>query len=131
MAGFSVEPLGDGWYLVGRGSRRWRVAVARDGAGHWAFVDGLVAQVGAAAGANPRRRSKGATESGITAPMPATVVAIHVTPGQAVHAGDTVIVLEAMKMELPLRSPRDGVIKSLHCAKGELVQPGLNLLELE
>jgi 3-methylcrotonyl-CoA carboxylase alpha subunit len=127
----SVEPLGDGWYLVSDGSRRWQVAVARDGAGHWVFVDGLVAQIGAATGVNARRRPKGATETGVTAPMPATVVAIHVAPGQTVHAGDTLIVLEAMKMELPLRSPRDGVIKSLHCAKGELVQPGLNLLELE
>jgi biotin carboxyl carrier protein len=131
MAGLSVESLGEGWYVVSDGSRRWRAAVARDGAGHWVFVDGLVAQVGAAAGANTRRRTKGATESGITAPMPATVVAIHVAPGHAVHAGDTLIVLEAMKMELPLRSPRDGVIKSLYCVKGELVQPGLNLLEFE
>jgi 3-methylcrotonyl-CoA carboxylase alpha subunit len=131
MAGLSVESLGEGWYVVSDGSRQWRVAVARDGAGHWVFVDGLVAQVGAATGANARRRTKGATESGITAPMPATVIAIHVAPGQAVHAGDTLIVLEAMKMELPLRSPKDGVIRSLHCAKGELVQPGLNLLEFE
>ena len=44
---------------------------------------------------------------------------------------DVVMVLEAMKMELPIRSPRDGVVKAIRCAAGELVQPGTTLLELE
>jgi 3-methylcrotonyl-CoA carboxylase alpha subunit len=65
------------------------------------------------------------------APMPATVVAINTAVGQAVHEGDTVIVLEAMKMELPIRAPRTGVVKAVHCAQGDLVQPGVNLLEIE
>ena len=61
--------------------------------------------------------------------MPATVTALNVAPGQSVKQGDVLIVLEAMKMELPLRSPRDGKIKKLNCKKGELVQPGVALLE--
>jgi biotin carboxyl carrier protein len=65
------------------------------------------------------------------APMPASVVAIRVTPGQAVEAGDTLIVLEAMKMELPLRAPRSGTVTSIRCRKGELVQPGVPLLEID
>ena len=44
---------------------------------------------------------------------------------------DVVMVLEAMKMELPIRSPRDGVVKAIRCEAGELVQPGTTLLELE
>jgi biotin carboxyl carrier protein len=36
-----------------------------------------------------------------------------------------------MKMELPIRAPRAGVVTAIHCVKGELVQPGVNLLELE
>jgi biotin carboxyl carrier protein len=63
--------------------------------------------------------------------MPATVVAINAAPGQTVSEGDTLIVLEAMKMELPIKAPRNGVVKAVNCAKGELVQPGVNLLELE
>ena len=131
MAGLSVESLGAGWYLVDDGSRRWHVAVASNSNGYWVFVDGLVTQVGATRNDKVRERTKGATETGVTAPMPATVVGIQVSPGDTVQAGDTLIVLEAMKMELPLRSPRGGVIKSIHCAKGELVQPGINLLEFE
>jgi biotin carboxyl carrier protein len=62
--------------------------------------------------------------------MPATVVSINAVAGQAVNDGDTIIVLEAMKMELPIKAPRSGVVKAVHCAKGDLVQPGVTLLEL-
>jgi urea carboxylase len=39
--------------------------------------------------------------------------------------------LEAMKMELPIKAPRDGRVTAVHCKPGELVQPGVPLLELE
>jgi biotin carboxyl carrier protein len=51
---------------------------------------------------------KGRGDAGVMAPMPATVVAINATAGQSVNEGDTLIVLEAMKMELPIKSPRSG-----------------------
>jgi biotin carboxyl carrier protein len=123
-----VTSIGEGWYLVDDGERRWRVAVAGTGETQWVFVNGQVATVEAAKAG--RRRSKGA-DGGVMSPMPATVVAIHVTPGQTVAAGDTLIVLEAMKMELPIRAPRDGVVRTVACAKGDLVPPGVNLLEFE
>ena len=63
--------------------------------------------------------------------MPATVLAINVAPGQRVERNDVVMLLEAMKMELPIRSPRDGIVKIVGCQVGELVQPGTTLLELE
>jgi biotin carboxyl carrier protein len=58
------------------------------------------------------------------------VIAIEVAMGQPVRAGDVLLTLEAMKMELPIRSPRDGVVAAIRCAPGELVQPGLPLVEL-
>ncbi|MEO5740837.1 MAG: acetyl-CoA carboxylase biotin carboxyl carrier protein subunit, partial [Vicinamibacterales bacterium] len=70
-------------------------------------------------------------DSSVMSPMPATVVAIHAIAGQAVTEGETIIVLEAMKMEMPIKAPRSGVVKAVHCAKGDLVQPGVNLLELD
>jgi biotin carboxyl carrier protein len=63
--------------------------------------------------------------------MPATVLAINVAPGQRVAQDDVVMLLEAMKMELPVKSPRDGVVKTVGCQVGELVQAGTTLLELE
>ena len=76
-----------------------------------------------------RRQTK--HESGVMAPMPATVVAINTAVGQPVAEGQAVIVLEAMKMELPIKAPRAGVVKAIHCARGDLVRPGVSLLELE
>jgi biotin carboxyl carrier protein len=124
-----VKALGDGWYLVVDGERRWRVAVASGSDGDWVFVNGQAARIDAPK-AVARKRSKGA-ETGVMSPMPATVVTINAHAGQSVSQGDTLMVLEAMKMELPIRAPRDGVIKSVLCAKGDLVQPGVNLLEFE
>jgi biotin carboxyl carrier protein len=126
-----VQPLADGWYLVIEGEKRWRVAIAHAPDATWVFVDGQAARIDAAAPAASRGRAKGRGESGVMAPMPATVVAINTAAGQPVTAGDTVIVLEAMKMELPIKSPRSGIVKAVHCAKGDLVQPGVSLLEIE
>jgi biotin carboxyl carrier protein len=127
-----VRPLGDGWFLVADdGGTQQRVAVVRDGSSTWVFVDGLVAQIPNEASNAGRKRAKGRGDGGVMAPMPATVVAINTAPGQTVSEGDTVIVLEAMKMELPIKAPRTGTVKAIHCARGELVQPGVSLLEIE
>ena len=117
------------WYWVKDGDDQKRVAVATSGGTSWVFFEGNVWQVEDAAGGPARRRSGG--DNSVMSPMPATVVAINAAVGQAVNEGDTLIVLEAMKMELPIRAPRGGVVKAINCAKGELVQPGVNLLEIE
>jgi biotin carboxyl carrier protein len=127
----TVTPLGEGWYLVDDGARQRRVAIARDESSTWVFVDGFVTQIQKEAASSGRGRSKGRGESGVMAPMPATVVSINTAAGQTVSEGETVIVLEAMKMELPIKSPRAGVVKAIHCAKGDLVQPGVSLLDIE
>ena len=123
------RPLGNGWWLVTDGDNSWRVAIGQDGRGIWFFVDG---QVGLLEYQNTSSgRAKGRGDSSVMAPMPATVVTINAAAGQRVNEGDTIIVLEAMKMELPIRSPRSGIVKAVHCAKGDLVQPGVTLLEIE
>ena len=76
-------------------------------------------------------RKKTAAGESMMAPMPATVVKVLVEAGQDVAEGAIVLVLEAMKMELPIRAPRDGVVRAVHCTQGELVQPGIALVELE
>ena len=124
-----VTSLDDGWVLVDDGERRYRVAVATDAAGSWVFVDGQVARIESAGGTRAPGKKRG--DGSVMTPMPATVIAINAAPGQAVTEGETLIVLEAMKMELPIKAPRTGIVKAVHCAKGDLVQPGVNLLELE
>ncbi len=65
----------------------------------------------------------------LTAPMPATVTRVVVAPHTAVKAGDVLLMLEAMKMELAVRAPQDGTVGAIHCKAGDLVQPGVPLLE--
>lgn len=68
---------------------------------------------------------------GLEAPMPGKVIAVRVAPGQAVRRGDEVLVVEAMKMENALRAPRDGTVRSLAVAVGDMVSPGVVLVEIE
>ena len=63
--------------------------------------------------------------------MPATVRRIDVRAGDVVQKGQTLILLEAMKMELPVRAAGDGTVTSVNCREGDLVQPGTILVELD
>jgi acetyl-CoA carboxylase biotin carboxylase subunit len=77
-----------------------------------------------------RRGSSGSAAGALTAPMPATVLKVHVQAGDQVKKGDTVVLLEAMKMELPVRSPADATVAAVLCREGELVQADATLVEL-
>jgi acetyl-CoA/propionyl-CoA carboxylase biotin carboxyl carrier protein len=117
------------WFTVKDGDRNVRVAVAADANATWVFVDGNVWRIDKDQAGGRRAKARG--DASVMSPMPATVVAIHTAAGSRVNEGDTVIVLEAMKMELPIKAPRGGMVKAVHCAAGELVQPGVNLVEIE
>jgi acetyl-CoA carboxylase biotin carboxylase subunit len=89
-----------------------------------------VARSAAPAGRATARRAVTSAAGAITAPMPATVLKVHVKAGEPVKKGDTVVLLEAMKMELPLRAPGDATVAAVHCREGELVQADAVLVEL-
>ena len=124
----TVTPLGQGLYRVTDGTHTWTVAVAGPPDNRWVWVNGRTAKLDAPTRGRARARS---ASHDLASPMPATVVRVLVEPGAQVGRGDTLVMLEAMKMELPIRAPRDGVIRAVHCKAGELVQPGINLLDLE
>ncbi|MCA9563359.1 MAG: hypothetical protein KC561_07710 [Myxococcales bacterium] len=67
----------------------------------------------------------------LTANTPAQVVRLEAAVGQAVEEGQILVVLEAMKMEFRLSAPRAGVIKSVMCEAGQVVERGQPLVELE
>ena len=123
----TVHAIAHGLYRVDDGTRMWTVAIAGPPENRWVWVDGRVIKMDPPAG--PRARGRAGADD-LSAPMPATVVKVLVTMGAPVARGDTLLVLEAMKMELPVRAPRDGIVAAIHCQPGELVQPGTQLLEL-
>jgi biotin carboxyl carrier protein len=63
--------------------------------------------------------------------MPAQVTAVRVAAGDRVAAGAVLVLLEAMKMELPLRAPVAGRVRAIHCAPGDRVAPGRALVDLD
>jgi 3-methylcrotonyl-CoA carboxylase alpha subunit len=127
---FSLRYLGHGRFRVAAGDRTLLAHAVDDGETRWVFVDGEVIRLELEAPGTRRRRAGGGHES-LSAPMPATVVRVLVAPGDRVAKGAPLVVLEAMKMELPLRAPHDAIVETVRCAEGELVQPGVSLIDLE
>ena len=70
-------------------------------------------------------------QSSVTAPMPGTVIRLLVGAGDSVKARQPLVVLEAMKMETPIPSPYDAVVRSVHVEEGASVAAGAVLVELE
>ena len=125
-----VVPLGDGRYQLAAGGRRQIAYAVRSGSDTWIFLDGQVHVIPQARAA-VRGGSGRDDETALAAPMPATVISVQTTAGQAVRRGDVLVMLEAMKMELPIRAPRDGVVRRVACHAGEIVQPGVPLLDMD
>ena len=87
-------------------------------------LDLLIKQMGFSIG-------KSKTVNEIKAPMPGLILDIAVEVGQEVKEDDSLLVLEAMKMENNITSPRDGVIKAISVNKGDAVDKGALLIEFE
>jgi biotin carboxyl carrier protein len=133
-----VTRIGPGVYRVESDGRQHVVYVAGRQGELWAFWNGEVFHdrhdrhdAGHDAGPERVEHDQAHTPQALSSPMPATVVKVFVVPGAAVTRGDTLIALEAMKMEMPIRADRNGVVKAIHCREGELVQSGQTLVELE
>ncbi len=95
--------------LVSRdGKRRWVTALA-----HTFVASEVVAKRGAAD-----------LHSSLEAPMPGKVTRILVAVGDRVTKGQTLLAVEAMKMEHAIKSPKDGIVESIRATLGELVSPG-------
>ena len=74
-------------------------------------------------------KTSAAAVQDIKAPMPGLVIELKVEEGQEIKAGDPLIILEAMKMENIIKSPREGVIKSILVKKGQSVEKNQILIK--
>ena len=130
MAEWQVERRPDGTWLVvdDQDTRRIGYAVTGDEDEVWVHIDGEVIVVPGASEGRSRPQSHG--HATLDAPMPAQVTAVLVASGDLVEAGATLVLLEAMKMELPLKTPFAGRIEAVHCAVGDRVAPGRILVDV-
>lgn len=77
-----------------------------------------------------RAAGGGAAAGSLSASIPAVVTDVLVAVGDEVMAGQKLILLESMKMVIPIQAPADGTVAAIHCAAGESVQPGVPLVEV-
>ena len=124
-----VEAVAPGTFVLRDGQRRETFHCVRDGARIHLSWRGRVYVLEEETEASRTLQRQAA--HGLEAPMPGRVIAVKVQPGQTVHRGDEILVVEAMKMENAVRAPHDGVVKSISAAVGDMVSPGVVLVELD
>lgn len=124
-----VEPLGEGRFRI-TGAEGGSIAeVTAVGTRRFVRVGTLDFVLERQAGA--RRGSGPAPGGGLDAPMPGVVTRVLVAPGDAVKKGQSLVALEAMKMEHMIRAPRDGRVAKVLATAGTLVDGGAPLVEMD
>lgn len=103
-------------YVVIVNENNYRVKISNE-------TDRLIKEMGFTIGASIIANS-------IKAPMPGIILSINVKENQEVKEGETLLILEAMKMENAISAPKDGIIKSIIAKSGETVDKGELLIEM-
>jgi len=109
-------------------------AVAQEGGTTWFSLNGEVWTVEGAAGGRSARgaaKSLAFDASQVRAPMPGKIIKVMSAVGSTVQMGDTLIVMEAMKMEYTLKAAAAGVVEEISCEVGQQVVLGATLAKLK
>jgi len=133
-ASASLEKVSQNLYSLLLGNRSYELVISE---GTVVSIDGqpvaldvkdmralLLEKYGAQSGSSQQAQS-------LRAPMPGLVLRVSVEPGEAVQAGQSALVLEAMKMENDLRIAADGVVRQVHVSPGDAVAKNALLIDFE
>ncbi len=135
LASAQWTPTGD--LLLDQDGILRTVQVSRQGDLVWVSQLGTERPVLSQRGPTTRWREQLASKRGgaaqgteVRSPMTGRVVILHVQVGDIVTKSQPLVVVEAMKMEHSLKAPRAGVVRAIHCQPGQLVDGGVELIEL-
>ena len=104
--------------------------VSSDNAKRWVTINGRTTLLTKQSGSRKNTGGHHHTAGELTAPMPGQIRAVNVSEGDVVTKGQTLMILEAMKMEIRIQSPSDGVVKKLFVKQGETVEREQILIEI-
>jgi len=104
-------------YVINVNANNYTVKISNE-------IDQLIKEMGFTIGSSIKANS-------IKAPMPGIILSINVEENQEVKEGETLLILEAMKMENAISAPKAGFIKSIYAKSGETVEKGALLIEME
>ncbi len=117
------------------GGRHLTAYAAADGKRRWVFTDGRPWVFDATTSAGRERARPGAAHGGaermVAAPMPGQIRAVQIEEGATVEKGQTLLLLEAMKMEIRVQAPRAGLVSRLFVRPGQTVERDQVMVELE
>jgi biotin carboxyl carrier protein len=105
--------------------------VSSDNTRRWVTVNGRTLVLNKSTGGRKAGSGQHHAAGELTAPMPGQVRAVNVQEGDTVTKGQTLLLLEAMKMEIRIQSPRDGLVKKLSVQQGQTVEREQLLVEIE
>ena len=110
--------------------KRVTAYVSSDNARRWVTINGQTFVLTKSSAVRTRGHGGHHAAGELTAPMPGQVRAVNVGEGDAVTKGQTLLVLEAMKMEIRIHAPQDGTIKKLFVKQGQTVDREQLLIEI-
>jgi biotin carboxyl carrier protein len=140
IANFDAVPTNDGFFHVLKNGKSYRAEIVNADYANKTFgvkingnvyqtkiadkYDRLIKEIGLSVGNTQKLNI-------IKSPMPGLVLTTMVNVGDTVQKGDTLLILEAMKMENVIKAPADAVVKAIHITKGQAVEKAQLLIEME
>ena len=129
---YTVEAhtLNDGGWLLALDGEQTTAYVAAQGNSRYVYADGQTHTLTLPDARAKRRRGVSAGSGDLMAQMPGQVMDVLVSEGDTVERGQTLVILEAMKMELRVTAPEAGRVKRLLVQTGDVVERGQALVEI-
>jgi biotin carboxyl carrier protein len=131
----TVRQFGHGFLNLELDGQQIQIHVVQADSRHYVAIAGEIWVIESQAAA---KKGAGQTNSGaetsldrLAATMPGVVVKVLVGQGDQVERGQTLVLLEAMKMELRISAPCAGYVRRVHCTEGQVVERGQKLVEIE
>lgn len=126
-----IEPRAAGELSLLINGQRHTAHVAAEGARRWVALNGQTFELSIPQAQKKTRRGKAGGHESLEAQMPGLVRKVLVTEGEAVTQGQSLLILEAMKMEIRVGAPHTGTVARIGVREGETVGRGQVLIELD